>query len=50
MNLQEKYKKEILPKLKKEFGAKNDLSLPKMLKVVVNVGFGSKTKETKYIS
>ncbi|MDO8498966.1 MAG: 50S ribosomal protein L5 [bacterium] len=38
--LREKYQKEILPKLKEEFGAKNNLAVPKVSKVVVNVGMG----------
>jgi large subunit ribosomal protein L5 len=49
MKLQEKYKKELVPKLKEELGIKNNLSVPKMLKVVINVGFGSKNKEAKFI-
>lgn len=39
--LKDKYIKEILPKLKKEFGIKNDLAAPGVLKVVVNVGLGA---------
>lgn len=46
--LQEKYKKEIVPELKSAFGYKNNLMVPKITKVVVNSGFGSKTKETKF--
>lgn len=38
MNLYEKYLKEVLPKLKEEFGIKNDLALPALEKVVLNVG------------
>lgn len=46
--LQNKYKQEILPKLKKELNYANDLMVPRLDKVVINVGFGSKAKEDKY--
>jgi large subunit ribosomal protein L5 len=48
MRLKEKYKKEILPALKKELGIKNDFLAPKIEKVVLNVGFGRHTKEKEY--
>ncbi len=48
MRLKEKYKKEILPALKKELALKNDYLAPKMEKVVLNVGFGKHTKEKEY--
>ncbi len=48
MRLKEKYKKEILPALKKDFGLKNDYLAPKIEKVVLNVGFGKHTKEKEY--
>lgn len=37
-NIREKYQKEALPKLKEEFGLKNDLALPSIGKVVLNMG------------
>ncbi len=40
MKLQEKYKKEIAPELKKELSLKNLLQSPKIEKVVVNTGIG----------
>src|SRR3989339_540943 len=40
MNLQEKYKKQIIPEMKKKFGYKNDLAVPRINKVVVNTGIG----------
>lgn len=49
MSLQEKYKKDILPELKKKFSYQNDFQAPKLKKVVVNVGFGRHTKEKAYI-
>ena len=49
MKLKEKYKKDIIPELKKKFGYKNILEVPKLVKVVVNVGFGRHAKEKAYI-
>lgn len=40
--LQEKYQKEVIPALQKEFGRTNILSLPRLTKVVVNVGVSKK--------
>jgi len=49
MRLKEKYEKEIVPKLMKKFNFKNKYQVPKIKKVVLNVGFGKlisgKTKE-----
>jgi len=47
--LQEKYKNEIMPKLKEEFGYTSAMQIPKITKIVVNVGFGRQTKEKAYI-
>jgi len=49
MSLKEQYKKEILPKMKEKFGYENDFQVPKLLKIVVNVGFGRRAKEKTYI-
>src|SRR3954467_7830866 len=38
--LQDKYKKEIVPNLKQKFGRDNVLSLPRLHKIVVNMGVG----------
>lgn len=38
--LREKYLKEVLPKLKEEYGIQSDLAAPKLLKIVINVGIG----------
>lgn len=38
--LQEKYQQEIKPKLQEEFKVKNVMSLPKLTKVVINIGAG----------
>src|SRR5262249_15559137 len=38
--LQERYQKEITPKLAEKLGRKNTLSLPRLKKIVVNMGVG----------
>lgn len=47
--LQEKYQKEIIPALKKSLGRDNIMSLPRMQKIVVNMGVGSNLSEKKYM-
>ena len=39
--IKEKYKKIVVPEMKKKFGYKNELAIPKIAKVVVNTGVGS---------
>ncbi len=43
--MKEKYLKEVLPEMKKEFGYKNDLATPRIERVVVNVGVGRILRE-----
>lgn len=38
--LSEKYHKEIVPVLKKELGVSNDLAVPRLVKIVLNIGAG----------
>ncbi len=45
MKLIDKYKKEVIDKLKEKFGKTNSLSVPKLEKVIVNVGLGPYMKE-----
>ncbi len=40
IRLKDKYKKEVVPHLKKKFGYKNDLAVPKLEKIVINMGVG----------
>ena len=40
LSLQEKYVKEIAPKFASEFGYKNHMAAPKIMKVVINTGIG----------
>jgi large subunit ribosomal protein L5 len=47
--LKEKYQKEVIPALQKEFGYKNVMAVPKVEKVVVNMGLGEATSNAKII-
>jgi large subunit ribosomal protein L5 len=47
--LQTQYNKEIIPTLKQKFGFKNIMEVPKVLKVVINVGVGKVSKDGKLI-
>ncbi len=40
LRLQEKYKKEAIPAMKEKFGYRSSMAVPKIEKVVINVGFG----------
>ena len=45
--LREKYDSTILPALKDKLGRDNILSLPKLEKIIINMGVGSATQEKK---
>jgi large subunit ribosomal protein L5 len=47
--LKEKYTKEIAPALAKEFGHKNPMSVPKLEKIVINMGLGEAIQNAKII-
>ena len=47
--LKEKYQKEVVPALTKEFGYKNVMAVPKVEKVVVNMGLGEATSNAKIV-
>jgi large subunit ribosomal protein L5 len=47
--LKEKYQKEVVPALSKEFGYKNLMAVPKIEKVVVNMGLGEATSNAKLV-
>jgi len=47
--LKEKYQKEVVPALQKEFGYKNVMAVPRIEKVVVNMGLGEATANAKLI-
>jgi large subunit ribosomal protein L5 len=47
--LRDRYQKEVVPALTKEFGYKNVMAVPKIHKVVVNMGLGEATANVKII-
>ena len=47
--LRERYQKDVVPALKKEFGYKNVMAVPKVTKVVVNMGLGEATSNAKVV-
>jgi large subunit ribosomal protein L5 len=47
--LKEKYSKEVVPALTKEFGYKNVMAVPRIRKVVVNMGLGEATANAKLV-
>jgi large subunit ribosomal protein L5 len=47
--LRDKYQKEVIPALKKEFGYTNIMAVPKIQKVVVNMGLGEATSNAKLV-
>ena len=49
IRLRDKYKAEVVPALTKEFGYKNIMAVPKVTKVVVNMGLGEATSNAKVV-
>jgi large subunit ribosomal protein L5 len=47
--LKDRYKQDVIPALKKEFGYSNVMAVPKIQKVVVNMGLGEATSNVKLI-
>jgi large subunit ribosomal protein L5 len=47
--LRERYQQVVLPALAEKLGRKNPLSLPKLQKIVVNMGVGAAISEKKYL-
>jgi large subunit ribosomal protein L5 len=47
--LKEKYKKEIAPALQKEFDIKNPMAIPRIEKVVINMGLGEASSNAKIL-
>ena len=48
-NLKEKYNKEIRSSLKEELGIENIMAVPKLTKVVINMGVGEAANDKKYL-
>jgi large subunit ribosomal protein L5 len=47
--LRDKYKKEVVPALMKEFELKNVMAVPRLEKVVINMGMGEATQNAKVL-
>jgi large subunit ribosomal protein L5 len=47
--LKDKYQKDVVPALKKEFGYTNIMAVPRVEKVVVNMGLGEATANAKIV-
>ena len=45
----EKYNKEVIPVLMKQFGYKNVMEIPKMTKIVINEGIGDATQNQHFL-
>ncbi|HUK13377.1 MAG TPA: 50S ribosomal protein L5 [Thermoanaerobaculaceae bacterium] len=45
--LKEKYDSEVIPKLKKEFGITNPMAVPRIVRVVCNIGLGEAPRQPK---
>ncbi len=50
MKLKEKYYKKLRPEMRGKFALKNDLLVPRLSKVVLNVGFGHHFKEKEFVA
>jgi large subunit ribosomal protein L5 len=49
IRLRDKYRADVVPALQKEFGYKNIMAVPKVTKVVVNMGLGEATSNAKVV-
>lgn len=47
--LKERYVKDVMPALRKEFGYRNVMAVPRVTKIVVNMGLGEATQNAKVI-
>ena len=47
--LRQRYEKDVIPALKKEFGYTNVMAIPRLQKVVVNMGLGEATQNAKIV-
>jgi large subunit ribosomal protein L5 len=47
--LKEKYEQEVIPKLTKEFGITNPMAIPRLLRVVCNIGLGEASRQPKML-
>ncbi len=49
VRLREYYEKKVVPLLMKEFGYKNSMQVPKLVKIVLNMGVGEATQNIKIL-
>ncbi|MDR3333026.1 MAG: 50S ribosomal protein L5 [Synergistaceae bacterium] len=49
IRLLDKYKREVAPRLKTQFGYKSTMELPSLLKIVVNIGVSEAKQDMKYM-
>ncbi len=47
--LREVYEKEVVPKMMEKFGYKNSLSVPRLVKIVINMGIGEAKEDSKIV-
>lgn len=47
--LKDRYAKEVVPALRKQFGYKNPMAVPRVEKVVINMGLGEATQNAKIV-
>lgn len=47
--LQERYDNEVIPKLRREFGITNPMAVPRIVKVVCNIGIGEASRNAKLL-
>jgi large subunit ribosomal protein L5 len=47
--LRDRYNKDVVPALRKQFGYKNPMAVPKVQKVVINMGLGEATQNAKLV-
>ncbi|MCH6552822.1 MAG: 50S ribosomal protein L5 [Acidobacteria bacterium] len=47
--LHERYRSQVLPALKKEFGYKSDMQVPRLQKIVINMGLGEAIENIKVL-
>lgn len=49
LNSKERYIKKVIPAMKDKFGYSNDMAVPKIEKVIINIGIGSVSKEAEKV-
>ncbi|MDO8505455.1 MAG: 50S ribosomal protein L5 [bacterium] len=47
MNIKEHYDTKVIPEMREKFGFKNRMAVPRIIKIVLNVGVSSKLKDSK---